>query len=336
MAAYEPQVTYLRELLLSSKKQTAYGQAGGLAAGEFTYRARFDGGIYATISKEFYSDLERAGKGHPWPTVRTEVQRMISIGGEIDIDDFLAAWLIAFMLKKVVTTGAGPYTHTCTFEQTTRQAPVTAIYCKDTADVFFRVRDLVMTQLTIRGGASGPLRASFQMEGSGQHIDGSVTAPALPTPVYLMGQDTSILLGAPSSAAALDIPRLREWEVSFSDGSYHRRAPGGGLYGAQANIGLQRCGVRVMVAAKDTDDMRTLQLNDTLRELQINTNSGAAAQLNFKFPNLKFPPRPPQNDGIEIIWPLEAGEQDILKGSGLNLVEAVAINSQAPYLVGAS
>ena len=331
---YEPQPEYLREMLLTAKKKTTYGGAA-LADAEFTYRARFDfGQLYAMISKEFHSDLNQSGKGHPWPTAKQETSRDLVIGGTLEVDNFLAGWLTTLMLKKTTKTGVGPFTYTSIFEQTTRIAPVTDLYFADSADVKWKAQDLVMTELAISGDNSGPLSATFQMQGSGRHADDAVTPPALPTRTLLLGSDTSILLGAPGGAAAIDIGRRHNWEMRFSDGSYHRRAPGGGLYAVQANIGLQRCGVRVMISAKDMDDLRTLMIADTLQELQINTNSGANAQLNVKFLNVKFPPRPPQSENGEVVWTLEAGEQDVLKGAG-NLVEVVAINDEANHLVAA-
>jgi len=335
MAVYEPYPFYLREVVLTAKKKTTYG-GGALADAEFTYTARVnEGDLLATIGKEYHSDVSMAGKGHPWPTERQEIARELSISGSMQVDGFLAGWLTTLMLKKTTKTGVGPYTWTSIFEQTTRIAPVTDLYFKDTADILWKALDLVMTQLTISGGDRGPLTASFTLVGSGRHADDPLTAtPALPTRALLLGSDTSILLGAPAAAAAIDIGRRRTWEISFNDGSYHRRAPGGGLYGVQANIGLQRCGVRVTIAAKAVDDLRTLMIADTLQELQINTNSGANAQLNVKFLNLKFPPRAPSIDNGEVVWSLEAGEQDILKGAG-NLVEVVAINDEANHLVAA-
>jgi hypothetical protein len=329
--AYEPQVVYVRELLLSPNKQTTFGTA--VPNANLSYRARFDGGVYATIGKEYFSDLERAGKGHPWPTVRTEVMREITLRGQVDIDDFLAGWLPAFLMMKDAVSGVGPFTHALTFEQTTRIAPVTTVYFRDTAAILWKVTDLVMTSLQISGSERGPLQASFEMMGSGKHVDGSVTAPALPTPVYLMGQDSDILIGAPAAAASIK-ERVRSWSVSLVSGGVQHRAPGGGLFSSFAKIGLQRATVQLAVAAKDTDDLRTLFINDTLQELQINTNSGAAAQLNLKLPNLKFKVQP-SSDGLEVIQNLSADERDVLKGAALEIFQATAINSQATFLVGA-
>jgi hypothetical protein len=96
----------------------------------------------------------------------------------------------------------------------------------------------------------------------------------------------------------------------------------------------QRATCTLQVAAKDADDIRTLFLNDTMRELQINCNSGAAAQLNMKFPGIFFTAQLTAQ-GVEEIWQLSAGDQDVVK-NGLNEVfQATVINNQSAYMVGA-
>jgi len=72
-------------------------------------------------------------------------------------------------------------------------------------------------------------------------------------------------------------------------------------------------------------------VNDTLQELQINTNSGAAAQMTLKFPNLYFKAAP-QADKLEQVWKLDAAEGDVLKGAALEPFQAVVTNSETAYL----
>jgi len=329
--SYESQPSYLREILLSSNKETTFGAA--LGDGAMLYRPRFDGGIFARHGKEYYSDVNLSGKQHPWPTVRKLISEETGLSGALDLDNFLAGWLAAFCLHKVATAGGGPYTHTFTFEQATRIAPVTTVYTEDLAGIQRKWADMVISSLTISGAEKGPLQAQFEMLGSGKFFADPVTLPALATPVYLIGNDTDILIGAPSSAASIK-ERVRSWSFTFTNGVTHHRAPGGGLYSSFAKIGLQRVSVQLVVAAKDTEDIETLFLNDTLQELQVNTNSGANAQLKIKIPNLRFIAEP-SLDGLEKVWTLTAGEQDVTKGSALELAEVVVINDQATYLVAA-
>jgi hypothetical protein len=331
---YEVQQVNLRNLVLSANKQNTYGTALGDAA--LTQRQRFDGAAFARITKEFFSDIERAGKGHPWPTIRRETVRETGLGLTLDVTDFLAGWLFAFLMHKVVTTGAGPYTHTFTFEQTTKIAPVTTVYFEDTADLKFKVQDLCGVSLQLSGTDRGPLQAAIEFIGSGKHLDGAMSSlPALATPILLLGSDTDILLGAPGASGSIK-ERVRSWQVSLVSGVTQHRAPGGGLYASFAKIGLQRATVQLGIAAKSVDDIRTLFISDTLQELKINTNSGTAAQLNLAFPNLYFKIPQLAADGVEEVWNLAADEQDVMKGASLELFQAVAINSQPTYLVGAA
>ena len=332
---YETQQPHLvRNLVLSANKQTTFGTA--LLDASLTYRERQDPGAFVSIPKQFYTDIERAGKGHAWPTLRQKTAQMTEAQINMEVDAFKAGWMLAQVLHKVATSGVGPFTHLFTFEQATRIAPVTTLYCEDTADIKFKVPDMCGVSLSISGGERGVLQAQLQMQGSGRVSDGAIGGlPALAAPALLLGSDTDILLGAPGAAASIK-ERVRSWSVSLASGAVQHRAPGGGMFSSFAKIGLQRATVQLAIAAKNVDDIRAaLHLNDTLQELQINTNSGAAAQLNIKFPNLYFQAPTLASDGTELIWNLTASEQEVMKGAALNLVELTAINSQATYLVAA-
>lgn len=332
---YEAQQPNLvRNLVLSANKQTTFGTP--LGDGALAYRDRNDAGSFVRIPKEFYSDIERAGKGHPWPTVRQKVAQMTEATINLELNAFNIGWALAMVMHKVATSGAGPFTHLFTFEQATRIAPVTTLYCEDTADIKYKVPDMCGVSLNISGGERGVLAGTLEMIGSGRVSDGAIGAlPALAAPSLLLGSDTDILLGPPGAPVSIK-ERVRSWSVSAVSGIVQHRAPGGGMFSSFCKIGLQRATVQLAIAAKSVDDIRTaLHLNDTLQELQINTNGGAAAQLNMKFPNLYFQAPSPSADGTEEIWNLTAGEQDVMKGAALNLVEFSVINSQPNYLVAA-
>ncbi|MGB9103118.1 MAG: hypothetical protein WCC59_00040, partial [Terriglobales bacterium] len=79
---------------------------------------------------------------------------------------------------------------------------------------------------------------------------------------------------------------------------------------------------------------RTLMIANTLREVQINVNSGASAQLKAKFPNA-YVKTTPVMDGKYLAWQIDAGDQDLVKVGANEIIEATVINGQATYLVGA-
>lgn len=327
--SYAPQHVTLRNMVVGSKKQTTYGTA--LLDASLTRRLRFDQSAFAQFTKEYYSDIDRAGKGHEYPTVRIPVGKDVqfSLGG--DLDDFLAGWLLAFGMCNVVTTGAGPFTHTIKFELANFIAPVTTVYGEDASAIKTKWSDLAVRQIKFSGGAKGPVQFSVDFMGSGNFTDVVVAPPALPTPVYLLGSDTDILLGPPAAAVSIK-ERVRSWEVTIVTDVEQHRAPGGGLVSTFAKLGLRRATVNLVVAAQAADDIRTLEVNDTLQELQINTNSGAAAQMNLKFPNLYFKVVA-QADRLEQVWQMTADDQDVMKGAALEPFQAVVLNSEATYLV---
>jgi hypothetical protein len=332
--SFEAQQYDVRLAILASKKATTYGTA--LLDGSFTHKLRFDGGAFAQIKKTFRSDIDRAGKSHPYGTEHQEIMRDTAFSFEQEITDYVAGWLAAFTCSKDTITGAGPYTHTCIFETTTNIAPVTGIYFKDTADLSYKFNDLGITDIEISGTPNGPIKCKVNMIGSGRTTDGIVAAAealALPTNIYLLGSDTDVLIGAVGAAASIK-ERVRGWTIKISTGLTVHRGVGGGLFATMSKLGYPRISVSLQVDAKDTDDIRSIFLADTIRELQINTNSGAAAQLNFTFKGLYFTAAQLGTDGNVEVWNIESDEEGIIKNGANEPLTIVAINSvAASYLV---
>jgi hypothetical protein len=129
--------------------------------------------------------------------------------------------------------------------------------------------------------------------------------------------------------------RVRDWQVHLVMEMQLNRAPGGGLFGTFMKVLKQRANWQISVAAKDVDDLRTIGINDTSQELQIITNSGASAQLTLQFPGSYPMVTAGSANGREIVWPISAGDQDVFKNSPQELFQAVVINNQATYGVGA-
>jgi hypothetical protein len=100
-------------------------------------------------------------------------------------------------------------------------------------------------------------------------------------------------------------------------------------------MGPQRVSVSLQIAAKDTDDIRTLFLGDTIRELQINNVTSAAATLNFTFKGVYFSAVSLGLDGNEEIWQVDLDENSIIKNGVNEILTTVAKNSQSTFLVAA-
>jgi len=322
----------VRNIVVSPSKQAAY--AGALADAALSHRPRIDGGAFASLAKGFFSDADMAGKGHAFATMRQETQRDSGLQMSVAVSDWMAAWIAAFVMGKVTTSGAGPYTHKFVFEPTATQPPVTTIYCEDTSAVKYKMPDVAVSEAEFSGGDSGVIQAQFSLLGSGRHADGAIlpSVPAIATPIFLLGSDVQILIGPPGAPVATEAERIKSWRVRLSQNLSLHRGPGSGLYASQTKVGVQRASVGFVMAAKDTDDIRGLFLANTEQELQININSGAAAQLKFRFPSIHLSAVQCGADGNDVIYNVECDEQALLKKGANDLVEVTVINSQATYL----
>ncbi|MBZ5629824.1 MAG: hypothetical protein LAO06_13275 [Acidobacteriia bacterium] len=328
---FEAQKSISRNLVLSAKKQTTYGTV--IADADLTHRVRFDPSSFEKVAKTFRSDFSRAGKGHPFTTERLEVQRGRGFSFNQELTDWLAGWFWAFALGASADSGPGPYTHVFTPDLSTNIAPVTTAYFEETADIKYKVQDLAINSLKMSGGAIGTVMCSADLVGSGRHLDGAIVAgvPALPTNVYLMGNQSDIQIGAPGSTASIK-ERVKSWEVDWSQNVIPHYAPGGGLYASFTERGLPTMKFMATVMAKDTDDIRTLLLNDTEQEVKIILNNGAAAQMTIDFPSIYLSAAVKNADGDKVVWQIESDEQAIRK-SGVNQpIQVTVINSVAAYL----
>jgi len=317
----------VKNVIYGPFKETTYGTA--LLAASFTKRPRADQS-FAVINPDYYTDIDKSGKGHQWPTTRARIKNSTSFGATWDVDNVVIAWALAFVLGADTVTGVGPFTHTFKFIQNSNIMPVTSLYFEDTADVKYTMLDLAISQLQISGGASGPLSIQFSMMGSGKWTDGSVTLPGLVAPVYLFGSDTDLQFG-PQGAPVSFKERNRGWTVTIENELVPNYAPGTGLVASFTRTGKQRATVQFQIAAKDVDDIRTLINNDTIQELDIITNSGASAQLTCKFPGMYFKGQL-QASGDEEVWNIQTTEQEIIKSGANEIFQAVVTNSTATYL----
>jgi hypothetical protein len=89
------------------------------------------------------------------------------------------------------------------------------------------------------------------------------------------------------------------------------------------------------VKATGADDMRTIADNDTQKEIQIITNSGAAQQMTLGSPYVMFETFQIGVNGRELQWSMNAGDNAVLKPGAQEVFTAVVINNQSAYGVGA-
>jgi hypothetical protein len=75
--------------------------------------------------------------------------------------------------------------------------------------------------------------------------------------------------------------------------------------------------------------------NDTQKEVQFITNSGAAQQLTMQFPYSMPEAFQIGTDGREMIWQMNAGDNAVLKPGAQEVFQAIVTNNQSAYGVGA-
>lgn len=320
-----------RNLVISDKQQNAPGVAIGDA--ELLRRLRFDPSSYIAITDDFRSDRDKTGKGHSFPTYRVQTDQNTALDLTFDIDDYLAGWIAAFTMGNRVTTGAGPYTHTFTYQSSSFKAALITLYSEDTAGLKRKFLDFGISQAEFSGTGRGPVQCRLSMVGGGKITDGAITSlPALPTITEILGSDLQFLIGPPGAPVAIDQDRVVNWTVTIIQDLEAKRRPGSTLYASEIAIGQPLAKLAMTISAKETDDLFTLVKNNTVQEIQLNMNSGAAAQLKFQFPSIYLSAAQVGTDGREVVMQIESNEDSILKtGAGEPLVVTV-INSQATYL----
>jgi hypothetical protein len=342
---WNPQNVFaVREIVLSSKRQGAAGVLSfdnALADAEFTRRLVFDPGMFAQISDQHRSDVDKTGKGHPFASrrVRTDWQTQLQLA--MDADYWLAGWALAFCMGDLATVGAGPYTHTMKF-LTNGAAPYTSVYCEDTADQKIKLASIAVASVELSGTGRGVVSLTAQLVGSGKWAADALAAlPALPAPAEanndeVLGSDLVLKIGAHDAVAAFDSDRVEQWRVSITNDIETRRGPGSKEYATSHTIGRPNVKVSALVDATDADDMITLHRNATERDLQLTLDNGAAGadhrKLDLMFTHLYFAGAQPTANGKLVAIQMDTDESSILKVGADEPLVATVINGQATYL----
>lgn len=272
MAAFESQKVTARNLALSINSQLTPNDL--FIDAKFTQRQRFKGDSVWESMPSVRSDKDMSGKGTEFAT-EGQVTLWDTKGSfKCEAEPFTLGWMFAFAFGADAVTGMGPYTHAFSIEESTSQAPMTNVYVEDTAAVKTKYQDLALTEFTITYDEKAAIMLDIAMAGTGRITDGAMMAgpPALATPTYLLNSDTVFSLG-PQGALASMVGRVLSGSVKFQTGAVSHVAPGNGLYGCFMRLGLRKVGFDLVIAAKDTDDVRTLLIGDTMSAATVATNS---------------------------------------------------------------
>lgn len=326
---FESQPKFLRNLVLSAARQAAWNTASPDAA--LTQRQRFDGAAILDRTTTRRSDQGYAGKGTSFATNGqvTSIDTKLD-GFKAELSPWLAGWLAAFLMGTDTVTGdASPYTHVCTFDETTRTAVPTTIYMEDTADIHYKCPDMCISDLTLTIPDIGAISAEMTMMGTGRQVIGSLESgvPALAAETYLLGSDASLTLGG-------DVLIGRHMSTTFKldNQLVVHKAPGGSLYGIFVRKGTPKFSINTTIAAKDTDDIYSLFENDTASDFELVINSGAAAQLTISIPAMHLKTTKLGFDGDMEVWQIEGDETTCYDVGGVSPVTLTLVNSVAAYL----
>jgi len=343
---FEPQRAFDVTWAFSPRKESAYGTS--LADGDLTRRVVANAVELGKIAKFFRSDLERFGKGHEFPTELEELARDLRRATSFDASSLTLAWIAAFGMGKVVTTQANPvgnpaaYQHVFTFADPliSKHAPTTTVYEEFTPDLKRRLVSLACNDFSVSGRARDPVQVSANWMGSGATSDGALSPlPALTAQSFFLGADTDVLFGPQGAPVSLK-DRVLEWSVSITlsldaDLGYH---PGSGKFRGRIWYGPRRVSAAFTVFVRQTDDIISLFLNDTVRELQIVLDGDTIGpgpekhRAVLKLPAVRITALDDALEGNHIVLRIEINESGVLKEGSTEPVTITVTNTEVAFL----
>jgi hypothetical protein len=330
---FEPQSKLLRTLVLSEKKQAAWN--GALADASLTRIQRFDGSATLDFNPNRRSDKEYSGKGSWFATNGqiTDVELKLS-GLKSELTPWLAGWLFAFgMGKETVTGAAAPYTHVCTFDQSTRQAVPTTAFLQDTDDLAYKVMDLALNDFTLTITDKGAVMVDYNLIGTGRYALGALAAaPVVPVESYLLGSDADFLWGNVGAPVSI-LGRHMSTTFKLDHQLIPHRATGIGLNAAFIRKGDPKFSFQTTIASKNVDDVFTRMINNTQTAVRIPIISGANAQLTLDVPAVNLKTTKMGFDGDMTIWNIEYDETTCYQAAGVQPVTATILNDVPAYLL---
>jgi hypothetical protein len=316
-----------RNLVLSANSQAAWQEV--MADAYLTRRQRFDGGAVLELKSTRRSDEAYSGKGTAFATDGQVTSWDTTLSGfKAELDDFLCGWLFAFLMGKDTVTGAGPYTHTFTFDETTRTAVATNVYMEDTEAIHYKCPDMCVNDITLTINEIGTISAEMTMMGTGrQTIVAMASLPALSAYNYLLGSDCTLTMNGGSF-----LGRHMNTTLKLENQLTVHKAPGGGLYGIFVRKQNPKFSFSTTIAAKDTDDTYTLFENDTATDVVWAVNSGASAQLTVTIPVAHLKTTKLGFDKDMVVWQIEGDETTCYDVGGTPPISVQVVTAQAAYL----
>ena len=227
---------------------------------------------------------------------------------------------------------ADPYTHTFTFDESTRTAQKTTLWMQDTDDVAYTVPDMAVSDLTFTIKDIGAIIAEATLMGTGYVTAGVLDSiPTPPDETYLLNSDAELMFG-PTGDTTSFIGRLMDATFKLDNQCIVHRAPGGGLYGIFVRKGNPKFSASFTVAAAATDDIYTLFQNDTASDFELAVNSGTGSKMTISIPAMHLKTTKLGLDGDMVIWQIEIDETTSYQDAGVPPVTITVTNDLPAYL----
>ena len=279
---FESQKKSARNLVLSANSQLSANDV--FADANLTRRQRFDGSAVLEQVQTRRSDKEMSGKGTEFATDEQLTSFDTKFTVKCELDDWLAGWAFAFAMGTDTVTGSGPYVHAIAWDETTTQAKMTNVYIEDTAAIKTKYPDMAISDLTLTYASRGAISCEVQMMGTGGYPGAMATLPSLPSNAYLLNSDTVFrsAVGSPVNMTGLHLG-----DAEAADGGGEPHLAGRRIVRHFMRTGLRKFSLSANIAAKNTDDIRTLFMNDTMSVLTIVTTSGTSG-LSVSIPSFKL------------------------------------------------
>src|SRR5271157_5142017 len=241
---------------------------------------------------------------------------------------------LAFCMGRETVTGTGaPYAHTIAWDETTSQAKMTNIYLEDTSAIKTKYPDMAMREVTINYASRGCVTCEWTMGGTGRYTDVAMaTLPVWPTNAYLLNSDTVFSLGPVSGGLVNMTGRFLSATLKLQTQVVNHTAPGGALFGIFMRTGLRKFSLQATMAAKDTDDVRTL-FNERHSEPAHHCDylGVLPSVLTVTLPNFKLKSNKLNVDGNMVIWQINVDETTAFTANAIS----VSVQNSAPsYLAG--
>ncbi len=344
-----------QRLVLSTKKQTAYGTAltdANLQAGmRFGPGASFMG----QIARAFWTDRNLAMKGHDYSTQRIEVMRDFQGSLGFPGDSWLAAWLAAFGMGAITSVQPAAGTDPNAWKHTIKpldpstagkDLPVSTIYVEDaqTANLARRHIGCVVKNFDIAFPPDAPIEFSAAIDASGQVTTGILaTPPALATLNLLLSNDLVFKYGTQAAPADISSQIKRgstKFAFTWNMDEQNARAVGGGLFKSRAWVGTPHFSLEFQryvddAASTPQDDW----LGETIQEALLQVDGaliagGTTIKHSLQIRGLAVRPTVVAlaEENGKTLYHYTIGPDDWLKQGAADVITIIVQNAQSAFL----